>query len=286
MEKQNRIIESLEGFLRRLIKFDQYAEKWILRGSLVMRQWCPHRSVKDIDFYILQDSTIFEESDIRKDIETILSVDTNDHLRFEIVNYDVTWFSEINGGHKGARVHMSVINLIDKWSEIIIMDLGLDDPLSDDNPWISYVTLGGDILSIRSSSPTVALAWKLQLLLQGNWRAKDVTDIYVLTDIIKQQSFDWNLLWQTIIRIFKFRNQPLDRFKMLFELKLGHSRTAKRKWRKFQEDYPIEWVSLFPSTAAETFTVVADRLSVHLLPLLSSDSVIEQLHDLVTSSSG
>jgi len=268
MEPNDRIIYSLEGFLRRLSMNKKYAETWILRGSLVMRQWSKNRVVKDIDFYILQeDNFIFDSDEIKNIIKEILLSVTMDNLIMEDIDYQVTWFDEVNGGHKGIRITLKVSHSVEKWSEIIIIDLGLDDPLSDDNPWIDYKTLNGDILMIRSSPPIVALAWKLQLLLKGNWRAKDVADIYVLTDFMKNTINEIDLQ-HAVIRIFKFRNQSIDKLQLLLKRKMGHSRQARIKWKNFLSESTVEWKLMLPGAIRETFNIIADRLSPSLNSLI------------------
>ena len=261
-------LQALEGILLRLTLFPQYANKYILRGSLMMRQWQPDRPVKDIDFYI-SDTELkdIDTNRVRSEIFEILSVDAPDDLIIvktegtDLVNMEVTetWYEKDTGTYKGVQILFNVIHLIDKWQSPVLIDVGLDDPLATNNPWMDYKTLDGKLLKIRSSPPVVALAWKLQLLVHGNWRAKDVADCYIL---VKSMRKEWESeeLKATVKRIFAFRNQPLTNLKLLLELKMGLSRQAKRKWKKYFSEIPVKFRSFLPNDVFEAITEIAKIL--------------------------
>jgi hypothetical protein len=229
------------AWLRRVVR-SRYADRLILRGSLLTRQWVPGRPAADVDHVIVPSSTLEEAKQIVDDVLALPDETPLPPATTEIIWAETPW--------PGVRVHVGDGELQ--------IDVGFGDPLAVPPSKISV--LGVDLLAVR---PETMFAWKIHGLVElghGKWRPKDLWDAFLLDTNV---ALDEPAVRASLRLAFASRGvgfDLLDRF--LHTTEWGRSRGSRRKWDTFRKRYAG------PHAIPDLLTV-RDHVRVRLRPLVA-----------------
>jgi len=149
------------AWLRRVAR-SRHADRLILRGSLLTKQWVPERPAADVDHVLVPDGTPAEARAIVDEVLAIEDVEPLPAAVHEVIWADTPW-----PGHR--------TKLGDGELQI---DVGSGDPLAVPP---DHITIDGiPLVAVR---PETMFAWKVHGLVElghGKWKPKDLLDIYLL----------------------------------------------------------------------------------------------------------
>jgi hypothetical protein len=200
------------AWLRRVAK-SRHAERLILRGSLLTKQWVPERPAADID-HVLEPEGNPQEA--RAIVDEVLALP--DDIALPAPAHEVIWANTPWPGHRTKLGNLQI-------------DVGSGDPLAVPP---QRVTLDG--ISLVAVTAEQMFGWKVHGLVElghGQWKAKDLYDLYLIDRAI---TIDDALATKAIRLAFSSRNNALtllDRF--LYTDQWGRTRGSRRKWETFQK---------------------------------------------------
>lgn len=198
------------AWLRRVAK-SRHADRLILRGSLLTRQWVPERPAADVDHVLTPEGT---PADARAIVDEVLAIPDDEPLPPPA--HEVIWANTPWPGHRTKLGELQI-------------DVGSGDPLAI--PPRRVEIFGVSLLAVR---PETMFGWKVHGLVElghGQWKSKDLYDIYLLS---KYCVLDEAALVASIRLAFRSRDYELsllDRF--LYTDQWGRSRGSRRKWEGF-----------------------------------------------------
>jgi hypothetical protein len=224
-------MELLELILVEISKNTIAQKNYILRGSMLYRQRIDSKKqVKDLDLFIVPQ--YFD----------LCNLSILENLIENINNIMCKLFTIESVYHDYFHIHKIItVTLKSKeFGTIVKLDIGRD---ADDLMYypFNYQLLNGDFIQLQVSPICVDLAWKIQLLLKGSWRPKDVYDANLLHRYLKnnnQFSEEFiSLFWETFKNVMKYRGLLLDNtLPLITNKKFGKSRSAKQRWKKWQKN--------------------------------------------------
>ena len=167
----------LEGVLRRLAQ-SPWAERFVLRGSMLTRSWVPARVAQDLDF---TSSTALSVEETARHFLPLLRDDAaDDGLRFDNAAFRVIGIwqeTAFPGVRLFLRVGLGAPNLS------LSIDVGFRDPLVPPAEIVDYPSLIGPTFRTWCCRPETMLGWKLHGLAEmgeRRWRPKDLYDLLLL----------------------------------------------------------------------------------------------------------
>lgn len=199
-------------WLRRVAK-SRYADRLVLRGSLLTSQWVPERPAADVD-HVLDPSG--GPAEARRIVDEVLALPDPEPLPEP--THEVIWANTPSPGHRTKIGDLQI-------------DVGGGDPLAV--PAERRTIFGSPVLAVR---PETMVGWKVHGLVElghGQWKGKDLYDIYLID---RACALDETALVASIALAFSSRNDALsllDRF--LYTEEWGRSRGSRRKWEAFQK---------------------------------------------------
>ncbi|MFN0203454.1 MAG: nucleotidyl transferase AbiEii/AbiGii toxin family protein [Bacteroidia bacterium] len=226
----------LEGIARRSAQLTQ-AEEVILRGSLLTRAWTkPHfRQVRDLDFMAIYP---FDEKRATDFVHSLCLVNLDDEIQIfpDQMKTEVIWEETVSPGVR----YLFPVKIADIYLEIQI-DMSFNDPLVPPAIWWEYPGLLNIPTKIHTIRPELALAWKVHGLFEfwdlkaGQWKAKDLYDIYL---IWKYQKLADALFEQALFTAFEDRKMPLTLYNRVLNNEFGQSKGSHKGWKKFLKNTP------------------------------------------------
>ncbi len=238
----------IAGWLRRVATVAD-RDRLVVRGSLLLQSWGSRRTPADVDHLLLGD---YDEGAARALVDAVLAGSADDDVTFDRANatHEAIWAETSFPG-----LRSKVIGRRNGAEALLQIDIGHGDPLAAP-PVATSIAGAGALLGVR---PETMLAWKAHGLVEfgrGQWRAKDLYDLWFLAERIP---LDDALVIASLRLAFASRATALsaaDRF--LFSADWGGSRGSRRRWETFGRRAGIA-VPELPHAIA--------RVRQHLLPL-------------------
>lgn len=224
------LLPVLEGALCRVAGAPGLRESLVLRGGLLVRQWCGPvpRPVEDLDFLWTEP---FAPGSITRGLRAALASDVGDGVVFDPAgaSEELIWAETANPGVR-LRVPVRAPGLFTE----LQLDVGCNDPLDPPADWREVPTASGPV-RVRAVRPETMLAWKVHGLFErgrGRWRAKDLWDV----DVLSRHAPREDATFRRALRLaFESRGMALSELDRLLEGRFGTSRGAHRKWRRFRK---------------------------------------------------
>jgi len=225
------VIDLLEDLLETIVT--ECREHCIVRGSLLFRKRIdPTRTTKDLDIFV--NAQYFDANYLFKHCNLVAFVCKLMQKKFKIISVSDEDFFERN---KYVEVILETNETKEPKVPKIQLDIGRDaDNLETTYEPFLYKCENGNCIEITVSSVYVDLAWKIQLLVNKNWRVKDLIDANQLYNHTTScgRTFDGDLFLKVLKQTLKYRNTPIEKLGLIINQKFGKSRAAKQKWRKWQ----------------------------------------------------
>lgn len=208
----------VSAWLRRVAK-SRHADRLILRGSLLTKQWVPERPAADVDHVLDPEGT---PDDARAIVDEVLALPDEEPL--PPATHEVIWANTPWPGHRSK---------LGDGPDALQIDVGSGDPLAV--PAQRITIEGVSVLAVR---PETMFGWKVHGLVElghGQWKGKDLYDIFLID---RHCALDDDALVASIALAFSSRSYALsllDRF--LYTEEWGRSRGSRRKWQAFQKKW-------------------------------------------------
>jgi hypothetical protein len=212
----------LEGWLRRATQHLR-SSQLILRGSLLLMQWCKQARVpEDVDYLVLGE---FDAQAMVKLAKEIVAC-SDDTTQLTLRRTEIIW---ANSDFPGLRVHVTG-SVNGGETQAFQVDFAFGDPLPHAPRVVGIMGIG----EVLACTPETLFGWKLHGLTEfgrGRWRAKDLYDLYLMSD---QLELNRDSLKEAIPLAFSSRGDALSK---LDDFRLrdtwGQSISGQRKWRTF-----------------------------------------------------
>jgi hypothetical protein len=262
---------SLLGVLESILKsFYKYNKNFVLRGSLLFKKRVnSERSVKDIDFFIIpeyfREKKFFQKENLISVAKSIL--DNVEDYKITIKSIFTDFFEDQH------HITFSLIarrksDLLGKNTIETNLDIGLD---ANNLKYIDfdYELQNKEFLKIKVSPKYVSAAWKIGLILKGNWRVKDVIDLYYIMKSLENDTSSDKFKFEfgsSIKEILSFSKIDKSRINLFLQKKFGKSRGARKKWKNYNQNQNVN----NDLEMSETFNYISDSLSkIHEKDLIS-----------------
>jgi hypothetical protein len=232
-QKGRRLVTA--GVLRSLVESSELSEHLALRGSLLLKCWCPDvaREPGDLDFVVVP-STIGIQSDAGDELVGRLMV--------AIRHADVGGRARLMAGQMRSDViwtycRVPGLRFVVPWQvdELPVGMLQIDLVFEEAVPENAFrrdrpVLPDGSEVSCLVATPEMSLIWKLQwLLTDAHAQGKDLYDAVVLSRIA-------SLSVEELDRQLRSVEPQWDRN----PLSLGRIRELRTEWKHFEAEYP--WI--------------------------------------------
>lgn len=191
------------------ISISDFKYNFIIKGGLLLSSMFDNetRTTQDMDTMI-KGIEISEEK-LRNVLESILSINTDDNIKFEILSFRRIREENLYGGYR-----VSLKAILDSLNIMLKIDVTTGDPIIPKEIEYNYKCLIEDeTISIMAFSIYTIIAEKFETLietLETNTRSKDFYDIYKLMTY----DIDDSKLQSAIYNTFKHR----DKLELLDEL--------------------------------------------------------------------
>ena len=256
-----------ERFLRRL-GVSRFAERFVLKGAMVLRLWAPgrYRATWDVD---LQSSRLGSPEAIVAALREICSIESDDGLEFDPESLVI---EEIRGDedYEGVRTRFEwdlAGARIPQQVDVAVGGVGVPPPILEDYPTL----LGHEAPRILAYAREAVVAEKLEAILSlgpTNSRMKDYFDLWTLASHFK---FEGAELIEAIRSTFERRRTafPADDPP---ELTRDYLTAPQRRalWRSF-------WRRSRPSEPPDSVEGMGEVLSAFLFPALRAIRTGERL---------
>ena len=259
---------AMDHILRRTAQTDAAAQ-WVLRGGVLARWWClPYpRPADDVDFLALYDFDQPRTDGLIAGLGIAQASPT-----------EVIW-AETDS--PGLRYQLRI------GAEVIQVDIGFGDPLTDPPRWWDCPTDSGPA-RLQVVRPSTGLAWKLHGLFEfedGHWRSKDLHDIVLF---LQHADLDRARLPAAIRLAFDSRDTPIGAIDRLLCDEMGHSRGSRGNWQQLSQ----KRADVLPMR--EAFSIAAAQLRPHIEamhtplrhPLSGPFPTIEHIDDVLPAIVG
>lgn len=228
----------LESILKTIANDPHINKYFVLRGSILFKQRISKsRIAKDIDFFV--DPKYFKD---KGDIYECL-LEQGKRILSANPEYDITIknISDDDGLkiQKCVLFDIDAIKKSDNSSAQIVssrLDIGCDCPFID-YEYFEYRLIDDNYIDIKVSPIYISAAWKIQLIIGGNWRPKDVYDLYLIMKILDIINFTHyrDNLYSILFYILDYRKIPIENMGLFINEKFGKSGSARKKWKKWQQ---------------------------------------------------
>ena len=168
----------MERFLARLSQ-SEYKENFVLKGGMLVSALIgiQQRYTMDVDTTLR--SKPLTENDVRNMVTSILSVDLDDDIHFEIEE-----ISDIMSEFEYPGIRLKLIATLDRLRQPMKLDISTGDVLTPGTITISYKPMFDDIeFELYTYSLETLLAEKLETILaraETNTRMRDFYDIHMI----------------------------------------------------------------------------------------------------------
>ncbi len=249
---------AIERFLYRLSR-SSYAEKFILKGALMLMVWelRAYRSTMDIDMLgKMKNSTDAITAMVRdvclQDVEPDGIVFDPNSVRGQVITEDADY--------EGVRVHFR--GSLDTARITIQLDVGFGDVVIPSAEMMSYPTiLDLPAPQIRAYSKESTIAEKFEAMVRRgimNSRMKDFWDIRMLS---RQFDFDGKTLAAAIAETFAARHTAIPADPVAFTEAFIQDKTKQSQWKAFLRKNRMVG-------APDTFEEAVNAVSLFLRPVL------------------
>ncbi len=224
------------AWLRR-VERSPYADRLVLRGSLVTRRFFPARTCEDVDHLLLDGSA----DELQRAADAVIAVPDEEPL--EIVAREKLWPDTEQPGHRVV------------FANGLQVDIGFGDPITMAP---ERAAIGGaNVLVVR---PESMIAWKLHGLVElgprGRWRPKDLHDLFLYASL----AVDEDALRKAIAIAFSSRGHAVSLLEPLMtDATWGASRGSRNRWKRFRK-----------TTTAPELTDVIVKLRTRFAPVVKS----------------
>lgn len=191
------------------ISISDFKYNFIIKGGLLLSSMFDNetRTTQDMDTMIK--GIEISEAKLRNLLESILSINTDDNIKFEILSFRRIREENLYGGYR-----VSLKAILDSLNIMLKIDVTTGDPIIPKEIEYNYKCLIEDeTISIMAFSIYTIIAEKFETLietLETNTRSKDFYDIYKLMTY----DIDDSKLQSAIYNTFKHR----DKLELLDEL--------------------------------------------------------------------
>ena len=224
-----------ERFLERL-STSQYKDNFILKGGFLLSSimGIDIRTTMDIDANIT--GMDFSEDEILKLVQTIISIDLNDNVLFEVDKSEPIKEDNEYGGYS-FKIIGKVFNL----KIIFHIDISTGDLITPRAIEYKYKTLLEDtVINLYTYNNETIIAEKLQTVLVrsvANSRMKDFYDLYYFSTN-KWNEIDKKILKDAINVTFKHRNSinELNSYEKIIS-EIAKSNLIKERWTSYQNRF-------------------------------------------------
>lgn len=210
--EEYRIRYATERFLLRVQK-SSYRDKLILKGGFLLGTLCKveQRTTKDLDTLITELSV--SRVQVEAMIESIIQIDLNDNVKFELIKLIDSQQQRIYDGFK-AKLKMTFLD--ERTFVNFDLDLGVGDTITPEAQKINIPLLFNEVKGEKTEISLLAypletiLSEKTEIILNlgtNNSRMKDFYDIHLLLN--DPQKPDNELIYQAFENTWKFRHPNL-----------------------------------------------------------------------------
>lgn len=221
---------AIERFLYRLSR-SSYAEKFILKGSLMLMVWKvpDFRSTMDIDMLgkvkNSPDAVIAVVRDVcLQEVEPDGIVFDPQSVRGQVITEEADY--------EGVRVYFR--GSLDNARITIQLDVGFGDVVIPPPKLMTYPTIFGlPAPKIRGYSKESMIAEKFEAMVRRgivNSRMKDFCDIRLLS---RSFDFDGKIISDAIVKTFTTRHTAIPHDPVAFTEAFSHDKTKQSQWRAF-----------------------------------------------------
>ncbi len=214
------------------ISASEYANRFVLKGGILLyamfnRRY--ERATTDID--LLAEKITNSAEEVRKIFQNILSVETDDAIKFDLDSVKVEDITQIREYH-GLRV--SAVGYIEKTRIPVSIDIGYGDVVYPNAVEMDFpVMLDMDVPKIMAYSVESVIAEKLESIISNgylNSRYKDLYDIYILTG---EKGFSFIKMREAVNETFKNRGTPLNSGTVVFAEGFIKDAVHQTRWNAF-----------------------------------------------------
>ncbi|HEY2367572.1 MAG TPA: nucleotidyl transferase AbiEii/AbiGii toxin family protein [Polyangiaceae bacterium] len=191
-----------------------YADRLVLRGSLVTRRFFPSRKCEDVD-HLLQGG---KADELKSVADAVIAVPDEEPL--EIVAREKLWPDTDMPGHRVV------------FANGVQVDIGFGDPITVAPERVTIE--GASVLAVR---PESMIAWKLHGIVElgprGRWRPKDLHDLFLYAALDVDEAEVRNALSIA----FSSRGHSVSLLESLMtDATWGTSRGSRNRWKRFRRD--------------------------------------------------
>ncbi len=214
------------------LSISPYRDHFVLKGALLFHcmQILGSRMTKDIDFLGVKTSN--DQARILEAFKSILSIDFDDGVRFDIDSIHIEVIAE-QKTYSGWRIHC--VAFLGQARQRIKMDVGFGDVIVPEAHFFEYPVMLDDFPSpeILVYSLETAIAEKFEAIVFLGYqtsRMKDFYDIHFMSD---KQSFEAGVLRKAIHATFDNRNTRLSDYREVFTEDYRGERQKQIQWKAF-----------------------------------------------------
>ena len=221
-----------DRFVERLSK-SKYRDNFILKGGFYLSNLfgIDNRSTMDIDTAIRKAE--FTEENLINMINEIISIDTDDNVKFKIEKTEPIRDEDEYGG-----LRVTIIFMLENIKDKFHIDLATGDPIYPGPDNYRYESLIGDeVYKVWSYNLETVLAEKIETILsklETSSRMKDYYDIYLIYKF-KFDKIDKEKFRGAVEKTFKKREFDADPITNLNIVK--ESKVLKDKWISYSRKY-------------------------------------------------
>ncbi len=251
---------AIERFIYRLTR-SPHADKFILKGALMLSAWCgpASRPTMDIDLLGTIDNRLEVISSAIKD--ACLTVVEADGISFDAVTLEAARITE-DAEFTGVRVR--VRGNLGNARIAIQIDIGFGDVIVPKPCLIAYPTiLDFPAPELKGYTMESTIAEKFQAMVKLgvlNSRMKDFYDIWLLSLTF---DFKGRIIAKAIEKTFEKRNTQVTLDAALFDSSFGKDESKGVQWRSFLRKTKL-------INAPQSFVEIADALKLFLEPIAAS----------------
>ncbi|GGI65355.1 nucleotidyl transferase AbiEii/AbiGii toxin family protein [Enterococcus alcedinis] len=211
--EEYRIRYAIERFLSRL-QISQYKENLILKGGFLLGTIfnIEQRTTKDLDTLISEIKA--DKDQIENVLLTIIEIDLNDNVKFELISFE---YSQMHRIYDGFKAQFKMTFLDERTFIIFDLDLGVGDTITPEVQLIEIPLLFNeakgeqDNLLLLCYPIATILAEKIETILTlgtKNSRMKDFYDIHLILN--DPQKPNINELYEAFQNTWIFRHPTLE----------------------------------------------------------------------------
>lgn len=213
------------------ISVSEYVERFTLKGGILLYalfQGEFARSTRDID--LLAKNLPNSVDDMRKVFYTILSIECDDALRYDLDTLEVKKITEFKEYH---GVNIFIMAYLDRTRVPVSIDIGFGDIIYPDRVKMEFpVLLDMEVPEIYTYSIVSVISEKFEAIVSlgnANSRYKDFYDIYILAD---RYDFDMDELKEAVKETFEYRGTGFDDI-AAFTDEFAASELHRNRWTAF-----------------------------------------------------